>query len=61
MVCRYVVKEGEGEEATGVPGAPSEQAARWVVGRDESEARAAAEKKYAPFSWFFFLVFLFAT
>jgi hypothetical protein len=49
-ICRYVVKEGENEEATGVPGAPSEQAERWVVGRDEAEARAVAEKKCAPIS-----------
>lgn len=40
------MKQGEGEEVAGVPGAPSEQAKRWVVGRDEAEARAAAEKKY---------------
>lgn len=47
MACRYVVKQGEDEEATGVPGAPSEQATRWVVGRNETEARAEAEKKCA--------------
>jgi hypothetical protein len=50
VFCRYVVKEGENEEATGVPGAPSEQAERWVVGRDEAEARTAAEKKCAAIS-----------
>ena len=30
-----------------MPGAPSEQANRWVVGRNEAEARAEAEKKCA--------------
>lgn len=44
----YVVKAGEAEDAAGVPGAPSEQSDRWVVGRNAEEARAAAEAKCAP-------------
>lgn len=43
----YAVKAGEAEEASGVPGAPSEQPERWVVGRNEAEARVAAAAKYA--------------
>lgn len=46
----YIVKAGEAEDAAGVPGAPSEQPDRWVVGRNEEEARAAADAKCAPFT-----------
>eukprot|EP00892_Ulva_mutabilis_P005873 jgi/Ulvmu1/3658/UM017_0072.1 len=42
----YVVKSGEAEDDAGVPGAPSEQPSRWVVGRNEEEARAAAKAKF---------------
>jgi valyl-tRNA synthetase len=33
-------------DEAGAPGAPSEEMTRWVVGRTEEEARAAAAKKY---------------
>lgn len=42
----YVTFEGEAPEASGVPGRPSEDMARWVVGRSREEAAAAAAKKY---------------
>ncbi|WIA29336.1 hypothetical protein OEZ86_011841 [Tetradesmus obliquus] len=42
----YVTFEGEAPEVSGVPGRPSEDMARWVVGRSREEAAAAAAKKY---------------
>lgn len=44
----YVARRGEAEADAGVPGAPSERSDRWVVARDEAEARAAAAEKCAP-------------
>ena len=40
----YVVLEDESQ--AGSPGMPSEDMSRWVVGRDEAQARAQAEKRY---------------
>lgn len=42
----YVSLEDEGEGGSGVPGAPSEHMDRWVVGRSEEEAAAAAAERY---------------
>lgn len=42
----YITLEGETPEAAGVPGRPSEDMARWVVGRSQEEAAAAAAAKY---------------
>lgn len=36
----------EAADARGTPGAPSEHMDRWVVGRDEAEATAAAEQRF---------------
>lgn len=36
----------EDDQNAGMPGAPSEQMDRWVVGRTEEEAQASAEKQY---------------
>ena len=40
----YVTFEGQTEAESGRPGAPSEHMRNWVIGRDEAEALAAAEK-----------------
>ncbi|EFN58150.1 hypothetical protein CHLNCDRAFT_141931 [Chlorella variabilis] len=42
----YVALEDEAEEQRGNPGAPSEHMDRWVVGRDEGEALAAARHRF---------------
>jgi valyl-tRNA synthetase len=42
----YVTFEGEAAEASGVPGRPSEDMQRWVVGRTQEEAAAAVAAKY---------------
>ncbi|KAG2438857.1 hypothetical protein HXX76_005397 [Chlamydomonas incerta] len=42
----YVVFEGEDDKASGRPGMPSEDMGRWVVGRSQAEAEAAAAAKY---------------
>ena len=49
----YVVRRGEGAAEAGAPGAPSEQPDRWVVGRDEAEARAAAAERCAHVAFCF--------
>lgn len=51
----YVVLKGEPEADAGVAGAMSEKVDRWVVGRNETEARAAAEKMCA--SWHCYTIF----
>ena len=42
----YVRFEGETETDAGMPGGSSENLDRWVIGREEDEARAEAEKKF---------------
>eukprot|EP00775_Hariotina_reticulata_P010346 gene10346-10503_t len=42
----YITFEGELQEQSGVPGRPSEDMNRWVVGRTLAEAQAAAEAKH---------------
>ena len=42
----YVRFAGEAVSDSGMPGGSSEQMERWVIGRDEAEARVAAEKKF---------------
>jgi len=42
----YVRFAGEGVEESGMPGGSSEKMDRWVIGRDEAEARASAEAKF---------------
>jgi valyl-tRNA synthetase len=42
----YVKFEGEEEDDCGMPGGSSEKLDRWVIGREEDEARAEAEKKF---------------
>eukprot|EP00878_Enallax_costatus_P001054 GHUV01001189.1.p1 GENE.GHUV01001189.1~~GHUV01001189.1.p1 ORF type:complete len:843 (+),score=324.29 GHUV01001189.1:29-2530(+) len=42
----YVTFEGELDEQSGVPGRPSEDMSRWVVGRTQDEAAAAAQAKH---------------
>ena len=42
----YVVFDGEGPADSGRPGAPSEQADRWVIGRELDEAQRVAEEKF---------------
>ena len=42
----YVKFEGEAEDDCGMPGGSSEKLDRWVIGREEDEARAEAEKKF---------------
>ncbi|KAL4444290.1 hypothetical protein ABPG75_012027 [Micractinium tetrahymenae] len=42
----YILLEDEDEEQRGNPGAPSEQMDRWVVGRDEAAALAAAQARF---------------
>jgi hypothetical protein len=44
--ARHLLCPGEDDKASGRPGMPSEDMGRWVCGRDEAEARTAAEKKY---------------
>ena len=42
----YVKFEGEAEDECGMPGGSSEKLDRWVIGREEDEAGAEAEKKF---------------
>ena len=42
----YVKFEGEAEEECGMPRAVPRKLDRWVIGREEDEARAEAEKKF---------------
>ena len=42
----YVTLGGEGADAAGAPGGPSEDMGRWVVGRTPEEARSRAEERY---------------
>merc|ERR1719399_1502185 len=42
----YIVFDGEEPAESGRPGAPSEQADRWVIGRELDEARKVAEEKF---------------
>lgn len=44
--ARAVACPGETEGQSGNPGSPSEDMARWVVGRTEEEARAQAATKF---------------
>ena len=42
----YVRFEGETEEQAGMPGGSSENIDRWVIGREQDEAMAEAQKKF---------------
>ena len=42
----YIKFEGESDEDAGMPGGASEKLDRWIIGREEQEARAEAEAKF---------------